>query len=128
MQQAPYRATIQSKQPKNATLNQYSSTQSSNLQPQLLSSHTSSDPTNNLVSSLSFKVQYQKNNLIGKGTFGRVYTALDLQTGGLLAVKSIKLTNMTDARKRQQELNSIENEVNVLKNLEHPNIVKYMSM
>ena len=37
-------------------------------------------------------VQYQKNNLIGTGTFGKVYTALDLTTGGLLAVKCIKLS------------------------------------
>jgi len=36
---------------------------------------------------MNLKVHYQKNNLIGKGTFGEVYTALDLRTGGLLAVK-----------------------------------------
>ncbi len=70
-------------------------------------------------------VHYQKNNLIGKGTFGKVYTALDLRSGGLLAVKCIKLSSKTDRKKRQRELDSIENEVNVLKNLDHPNIVKY---
>ena len=70
-------------------------------------------------------VHYQKNNLIGKGTFGKVYTALDLTTGGLLAVKCIKLSSKTDRVKRQKELAQIENEVNLLKNLKHPNIVKY---
>lgn len=73
-------------------------------------------------------VQYQKNNLIGKGTFGKVYTALDLRTGGLLAVKCIKLSQKTDRIKRQRELAAIENEVNLLRNLSHPNIVKYHCM
>ena len=89
-------------------------------------------PNNNLAKSLQADgqnphiiVQYQKNNLIGKGTFGRVYTALDLRTGGLLAVKSVKLSRKTDEAKRQQQLAEIENEVNLLKLLDHPNIVKY---
>ena len=60
--------------------------------------------TNNLVASdhinninaNQIMFQYQKNNLIGKGTFGKVYTALDQRTGGLLAVKCIKLSDKTD--------------------------------
>ena len=48
--------------------------------------------------------QYKKNNLIGRGTFGKVYTALDQQTGGLLAVKCIKLSDKTDPEKRKQDL------------------------
>ena len=74
------------------------------------------------------KIHYQKNTLIGKGTFGHVYAALDLSTGGLLAVKCIKLSQKTDPERRNQELQTIENEVNLLKNLDHPNIVKYHCM
>lgn len=71
---------------------------------------------------------YQKNNLIGKGTFGRVYAALDLRTGGLLAVKSIRLSKQADTVNRQQQLLAIENEVSMLKDLDHPNIVKYHAL
>lgn len=85
-------------------------------------------PNNNLADSANLKVHYQKNNLIGKGTFGKVYTALDLRTGGLLAVKCIKLSKKINLERRQQELAAIENEINVLKNLDHPNIVKYHCM
>ena len=74
------------------------------------------------------KLDYQKDNLLGKGTFGEVYSALDQRTGGLMAVKSIKLTKKTDPEKRNQELKIIENEINLLKQLDHPNIVKYYCM
>lgn len=97
-----------------------------------IESTSSTGPQNNLAKSgglgassqMPF-IHYQKNNLIGKGTFGKVYTALNLQTGGLLAVKSITLSTKTDPKKRQHELDTIENEINLLKDLEHPNIVKY---
>jgi len=48
----------------------------------------------------SKQIVYQKNNLIGKGTFGKVYTALDLRTGGLLAVKCVTLSKKTNFEKR----------------------------
>ena len=90
---------------------------------------------NNLKDSLvtkypgeKLKLDYQKDNLLGKGTFGEVYSALDQRTGGLMAVKSIKLTKKTDPEKRNQELKIIENEINLLKQLDHPNIVKYYCM
>ena len=63
----------------------------------MISSFGSGLPQNNLAKdSKQMVVHYQKNNLIGKGTFGKVYTALDLRSGGLLAVKCIKLSSKTD--------------------------------
>ena len=57
-----------------------------------------------------------------------MYTALDHRTGGLLAIKCVKLSKKTDSEKRRSELAAIENEVNLLRNLDHPNIVKYHSL
>ena len=61
-----------------------SSNGSSDIASQIVSS-TISSMTNNLVPSdnnnninaSQIMFQYKKNNLIGKGTFGKVYTALD---------------------------------------------------
>ena len=38
------------------------------------------------------KLDYQKGDLIGKGTFGKVYKALEKRNGSLFAVKAISLS------------------------------------
>ena len=55
---------------------------------------------------------------VGKGTFGTVYKALELSNGRIVAIKKIAL-------KQNQENNSILKEIELMKEIEHPNIVKY---
>ncbi|KAG4303187.1 hypothetical protein PCK1_000525 [Pneumocystis canis] len=57
---------------------------------------------------------------LGKGAFGAVYRGLNLNTGETVAVKQIKLHNIP-----KTELKVIMMEIDLLKNLNHPNIVKY---
>jgi serine/threonine protein kinase len=59
--------------------------------------------------------------LIGKGAVGEVYKALDTETAKTVAIKQIELTSMSN-----DNIKSIEIEINLLKNLDHPNIVKYI--
>jgi serine/threonine protein kinase len=63
---------------------------------------------------------YQLGDCLGKGAFGSVYRALNWGTGETVAVKQIKLENLP-----KSELNTIMQEIDLLKNLNHPNIVKY---
>ncbi|KAJ3560676.1 hypothetical protein NPX13_g9221 [Xylaria arbuscula] len=58
---------------------------------------------------------------IGKGAFGAVYKAFNWGTGEAVAVKQIKLGNLP-----KSELRMIEAEIDLLKNLHHDNIVKYI--
>ncbi|CAK7565925.1 MAG: Protein kinase of the Mitotic Exit Network [Sporothrix epigloea] len=58
---------------------------------------------------------------IGKGAFGSVYKAFNWGTGEAVAVKQIKLTDLP-----KSELRMIEAEIDLLKNLHHDNIVKYI--
>ncbi|KAJ2989826.1 hypothetical protein NUW58_g3272 [Xylaria curta] len=58
---------------------------------------------------------------IGKGAFGAVYKAFNWGTGEAVAVKQIKLVNLP-----KSELRMIEAEIDLLKNLHHDNIVKYI--
>ncbi|KAG6891524.1 hypothetical protein C0992_005059 [Termitomyces sp. T32_za158] len=63
---------------------------------------------------------YQLGDSLGKGAFGQVYRALNWATGETVAVKEIQLSNIP-----KTELGEIMSEIDLLKNLNHPNIVKY---
>ncbi|KAI9163002.1 Cytokinesis protein sepH [Paramyrothecium foliicola] len=58
---------------------------------------------------------------LGKGAFGSVYKAFNWGTGEAVAVKQIKLADLP-----KSELRMIESEIDLLKNLHHDNIVKYI--
>lgn len=63
---------------------------------------------------------YQLGDCLGRGAFGSVYKALNWGTGETVAIKQIKLADLP-----KSELRVIMLEVDLLKNLDHPNIVKY---
>ncbi|KAI9008304.1 kinase-like domain-containing protein [Gaertneriomyces semiglobifer] len=63
---------------------------------------------------------YQLGSCIGKGQFGSVYQALNIETGQVAAIKRIPLAD------RKDRVEDLMQEVELLKSLEHPNIVKYL--
>ncbi|PWN31079.1 hypothetical protein BDZ90DRAFT_33366 [Jaminaea rosea] len=65
-------------------------------------------------------VTYQMGNCIGRGQFGSVYRALNLTSGQVVAVKRIKLEGRSE-----EEVMELMNEVDLLKSLVHPSVVKY---
>ncbi|TPX55969.1 hypothetical protein PhCBS80983_g04896 [Powellomyces hirtus] len=64
---------------------------------------------------------YQLGSGIGKGQFGAVYQALNIETGQIAAIKRIPL-----ADRKEQGVKDLMQEVELLKSLAHPNIVKYL--
>ncbi|CAN6674107.1 serine/threonine-protein kinase Bck1p/SLK1/SSP31 [Trichomonascus vanleenenianus] len=70
-----------------------------------------------------------KGELIGKGTFGKVYLALNATTGEMMAVKQVEVpqTASDKANARQKEvIEALHSEVETLKDLDHLNIVQYL--
>ncbi|KZT71958.1 hypothetical protein DAEQUDRAFT_80217 [Daedalea quercina L-15889] len=67
--------------------------------------------------------QFQLGNCIGRGQFGAVYRALNLNTGQMVAVKRIRLEGL-----KEDEIKQLMNEVDLVKSLSHPSIVKYEGM
>ena len=67
--------------------------------------------------------RYKLGEVLGKGAFGTVHKALDVQTGEQFAIKQIPLVGAKD-----QVSASILSEIELLKQLNHRNIVKYVDL
>ncbi|CAI2384901.1 unnamed protein product [Moneuplotes crassus] len=59
---------------------------------------------------------------IGQGKFSIVYKAENTETGECVALKCIKIFDMTDVKQREKCLK----EVKLLQSLDHPNIIQYL--
>ncbi|XP_022336709.2 uncharacterized protein LOC111132656 isoform X3 [Crassostrea virginica] len=69
-------------------------------------------------------IQWKKGNVLGKGAFGTVWCGLTSE-GQLIAVKQIEL-NTSDKDKAKREYEKVQEEVDLLKLLDHKNIVGYL--
>ncbi|PWA81071.1 Protein kinase, ATP binding site-containing protein [Artemisia annua] len=72
-------------------------------------------------------IRWRKGELIGCGAFGHVYMGMNLDSGELLAVKQVSIAaNSASKEKTQVHIRELEEEVKLLKNLSHSNIVRYL--
>lgn len=70
-----------------------------------------------------------RGQLIGKGTYGRVYLGMNATTGELLAVKQVEVNQKAgshDKEKIAEMVKALDVEIETMKDLEHPNIVQYL--
>lgn len=65
-----------------------------------------------------------KGELIGRGSFGAVYLALNVTTGEMLAVKQVVVSDGASAD--CEGLDALHKEVETMKDLDHLNIVQYL--
>ena len=66
---------------------------------------------------------WKQGSLIGQGGFGKVYIGFNTATGELMAVKNIPFNHADQLAK--EKLQKLQMEIQTMKNLDHPNIVKY---
>ena len=66
--------------------------------------------------------RYFKNKILGNGAFGKVYEVICEWSNKKYACKEIPIKT----NHRHYELDDILREINILKSLNHPNILKYI--
>ncbi|KAJ6685931.1 MAP KINASE KINASE KINASE SSK2-RELATED-RELATED [Salix purpurea] len=69
------------------------------------------------------KNQWVKGRLIGSGTYGRVYIGTNRETGASCAMKEVNI--IPEDPKSAECIKQLEQEIRVLRDLKHPNIVQY---
>lgn len=68
-----------------------------------------------------------KGGLIGRGSFGSVFLALNVTTGEMLAVKQVKVpSEYRVGSKFSEVIEALHKEVETMKDLDHVNIVQYL--
>ncbi|KAK9678322.1 hypothetical protein RND81_11G203600 [Saponaria officinalis] len=74
----------------------------------------------NVQSSLS---KWKKGRLLGRGTFGHVYLGFNSEGGHMCAIKEVRI--VSDDQNSRESLKQLNQEINLLSQLSHPNIVRY---
>lgn len=70
-----------------------------------------------------------KGQLIGKGTYGRVYLGMNATTGEFLAVKEVEVNAKAaggDKSKIREMVAALDREIDTMQHLDHVNIVQYL--
>ena len=70
-----------------------------------------------------------RGQLIGKGTFGRVYLGMNADNGEVLAVKQVDINPRLAGQDRdrvKEMVGALNQEIDTMQHLEHPNIVQYL--
>lgn len=73
--------------------------------------------------------KWVRGELIGRGTYGRVYLALNATTGEMIAVKQVELPRTASDKSDSRQITvvqALKMESETLKVLDHPNIVQYL--
>ena len=73
--------------------------------------------------------QIARGQMIGKGSYGKVYLGINLTTGDFLAVKQVEVNQKaagSDKDKMKEMVSALDQEIDTMQHLEHPNIVQYL--
>ncbi|KAJ7293494.1 MAP kinase [Mycena rebaudengoi] len=90
---------------------------------------TSSQPESPSTSEGPTTFKWVRGELIGRGTYGRVYLALNATTGEMIAVKQVEIPRTASDKNDSRQVTVVQAlkfESETLKVLDHPNIVQYL--
>lgn len=115
----------------NANIVQIRPQRGSMILPQIPQDHLPSLPhsANNQIPKRQTTFRWFKGQLIGKGTYGRVYLGMNATTAEFLAVKEVEVNPKAAAgdKNRMKELvAALDQEIDTMQHLDHVNIVQYL--
>jgi len=67
---------------------------------------------------------WARGEILGHGSLGSVFKAMDQRTGQMFAVKEVRVDHRIDSDRKFRQ--SLENEISICKELHHPHIVCYL--
>ncbi|KAM0751736.1 kinase-like protein, partial [Meredithblackwellia eburnea MCA 4105] len=94
------------------------------MDPTIPESPPDDDPDN-------FSFKWIKGEMIGRGSYGKVYIAFNVTAGEAIAVKQVELPRTAsdkEDKRLQGMVASLKAEIELLKDLSHDNIVEYLGM
>lgn len=83
---------------------------------------------NSIQSAPSGRIIWKRGQLLGSGSYGQVFLGLNIHTGRMMAVKQILLppaSKVINTAAHKKRLVKIEHEINLLRAMSYPTIVKY---
>ncbi|KAK2609721.1 hypothetical protein N8I77_003208 [Diaporthe amygdali] len=115
----------------NANIVQIRPQRGSMILPQIPQDHLPSLPhnANNQIPKRQTTFRWFKGQLIGKGTYGRVYLGMNATTGEFLAVKEVEVNPKAaggDKAKMKELVAALDQEIDTMQHLDHVNIVQYL--
>ncbi|KAM0855682.1 hypothetical protein ACQ4PT_049619 [Festuca glaucescens] len=75
------------------------------------------------TSCLQSQSQWRKGKLLGSGTFGQVYLGFNSENGQFCAIKEVQV--ISDDPHSKERLKQLNQEIDILRQPSHPNIVQY---
>ncbi|QCD84834.1 mitogen-activated protein kinase kinase kinase [Vigna unguiculata] len=91
--------------------------------PSSVLSNSITRPNGLLENATSNVSKWRKGKLLGRGTFGHVYLGFNSENGQMCAIKEVKV--VSDDQTSRECLKQLNQEINLLNQLSHPNIVQY---
>ena len=88
-----------------------------------------SDTPSSSAAPASVTFKWVRGDLIGKGSYGRVYHALNATTGEIMAVKQVELPKTIsdhDDKRQLTVVSALKSESATLSTLDHPHVVQYL--
>ena len=82
------------------------------------------DDYHNRQTKYSGRIKWRRGELLGTGAYGNVYLGLNQDTGELMGAKQILLRDVY-ADDVHNHIQALRTEISLMKELDHPNIVRY---